>query len=163
MLKKYFTPLLVCVALTAVVSVVRAAPPVSNAAAQARINFTIMPVADLARAEAFYTRALGMKVLLRPHDEIALNMSGDVNAAETMLFLKQTANAKTQSHDGVGVGLLVSDVAAVAAQVRASGYAIEKEVEPRVVSAPNVQPAITMTKIIVRDPDGNIIELVQLR
>jgi len=80
-----------------------------------------------------------------------------------MLFLKQTANAKTQSHDGVGFGLLVSDVAAVAAQVRASGYAIEKEVEPRVVSASNVQPAITMTKIIVRDPDGNIIELVQLR
>lgn len=134
------------------------------AAMQTRINFMKLTVADLARAESFYTRALGMKVVLRPKGEIALNISGDVNSPEPLLFLKKGNVVKSQLEDAAGIGLQVLDVAAIAEQVRANGYSIAKEAEaPRVVSAPGVQPVVTMTKVIVQDPDGHIIELVQLR
>jgi catechol 2,3-dioxygenase-like lactoylglutathione lyase family enzyme len=137
-------------------------PPV--AATQKRINFMMLTVADLARAESFYTRALGMKVVLRPQDEVALNISGDINSPEPLLFLKKVSDAKSQPEDAAGIGLQVPDVAAVVDQVRASGYTIAKAAEaPLVVSAPGVKPVVTMTKALVRDPDGYIIELVQLR
>lgn len=163
-MNKKYVALLLASGISVAVSTAHAEPlPAAAAVVQTRINFAMIPVTDLARAESFYTRALGMKVVMRPPEEIALNISGDINSPEPLLFLKLSSTANSQPHEATGIGLHVQDVAAVADQVRASGYAISKATEPRVVSAPNVKPVVTMTKVIVRDPDGNIVELVQLR
>ena len=162
--KKFIAMLLLASGVAAVIPVAHADSKPAVVAMQTRINFTKLTVTDLARAESFYTRALGMKVVMRPKGEIALNVSGDINSPEPLLFLKKGNAVKSQLDDANGIGLQVPDVAAAVEQVRANGYSIAKESEPpRIVSAPGVQPVVTMTKAILQDPDGYIIELVQLR
>ena len=162
--KKFIAILLLATEISTAIPIAYADSKSPVAVAKARVNFMMLTVSDLVRAESFYTRALGMKVVLRPQDEISLNFSGDINSPEPLLFLKKVNDAKSQPENAPGIGLQVPDIAAAIDQVRASGYTLAKPAEPpRVVSAPGVKPVVTMTKALVRDPDGYIIELVQLR
>jgi len=122
--------------------------------------FTALETSDLDRAEAFYTKALGMKRVVRvskpgaPVTEDAFNFSGDPLAAEPLLILAHHDATDPKPVSRVLMGMRVADAHAAAAQVRAAGYEVSRE-----PAADDRGPRLTS---LVKDPDGNTIELVQL-
>jgi len=122
--------------------------------------FTALETSDLEKAEAFYTQALGMKRVVRISKpgtavtEDAFNFSGDPLAAEPLLILAHHDATDPKPVSRVLLGMRVTDAHAAAAQVRAAGYEVLRE-----PAADDHGPRLTT---LVRDPDGNTIELVQL-
>ena len=123
--------------------------------------FTGLEVADVARAEAFYTAALGMKQVMRlsrpsdPFVKDALSFSGDPLAAEPLLILiHHNAPDARPAAQGITLGFRVSDVQAAARRVRDAGYVVLRD--------PPAVPEGGRAVALVRDPDGNLVELVQL-
>ena len=138
-------------------------PLSAHAQSAPRYAFFSLEVADMARAKAFYSNAIGMKeayVLTKPTDpvqKIALNFSGDANSTEPMLILIHTANPTSDQNksSGAKIGFGVSDNKAATDRARAAGYSILAEPKPD-----HKGPAFTT---VLRDPDGVIVELVELR
>ena len=126
-------------------------------------GFLSLEVADMARARSFYVDALGMKPVFTiskpgdPAEKIAFNFSGDPRSSEPLLILihyekpKPTQNRST----GAKVGIRVSDSRAAALRVQKAGFPIV-----RIAAADEKGPVINN---VVRDADGVIVELVQLR
>jgi|KBSSwiStaDraftv2_1062776.scaffolds.fasta_scaffold26128_6 lactoylglutathione lyase len=138
-----------------------AAPAVAEPAPLPATMFITMETTDIVRAEAFYTRALGMKRVLRisrPQDPFikdAYSFSGDPLAAEPLVILVQHNDRKTAPPpSAIVLGVHVADAHAAAAKVRAAGYAVLREPPPEDHGA--------KLATIAKDPDGNTIELVQL-
>lgn len=126
------------------------------------LMFTGVEVSDFAKSEAFYTQAIGMKKLMRlskptdPFIKDLLSFSDDPTAPGPMLILMhfdKPPEGRTHA-SGVLLGVQVADAHAAAAKVRAAGYAVLRE------PAANDRSAKLTT--LVKDPDGNTIELVQL-
>lgn len=137
------------------------APVVPTPAPLPTMLFAALETRDIAKAQAFYTNALGMKNVMRisrPEDPFikdAFNFSGDTRSSEPLLILMH--------HDGpeaahpassVTLGMRVADARDAAARVRRAGYAVLREPPPEDHGA--------KLTTLVRDPDGNTIELVQL-
>lgn len=124
------------------------------------LMFTALETGDLERAEAFYIKALGMKRVTRisppgaPTTKDAFNFSGDPLAAEPLLILSHHDATDPKPVSQVLLGMRVADARAAAAQVRAAGYEVLRE-----PAEDDHSPRLTT---LVKDPDGNIIELVQL-
>lgn len=123
--------------------------------------FTGLEVADVARAEAFYTAALGMKRVMRlsrpsdPFVKDALTFSGDPLAGEPLLILIHHIGPDARPPaQGVTLGFRVADAQAAARRVRDAGYAVLRD--------PPAVPESGRAVALVRDPDGNVVELVQL-
>lgn len=126
------------------------------------LMFTAIEVSDFAKSEAFYMQAIGMKKLMRvskpsdPFIKDVLSFSEDRTAPGPMLILMhfdKPPEGRTHAA-GVLLGIRVADTHAAAARVRAAGYTVLHE------PARDDQSAKLTT--LVKDPDGNAIELVQL-
>lgn len=123
--------------------------------------FVAIETRDIERAESFYTRALGMKRIVRisrPEDPFvkdAYNFSGDPMAPETLVILIQHTEPKAvPPPSAVMLGVRVADAHAAAARVRAAGYMVLRE--------PPMDDHGARLTTLTKDPDGNTIELVQL-
>ncbi len=153
-------------ALTALSALLATAPAFAQTPAQTApsgFSFLSLEVADMARARSFYVDALGMKPAFTvskpgdPAEKIAFNFSGDPRSSEPLLILihyekpKPTQNRST----GAKVGIRVSDSRAAALRVQKAGFPIV-----RIAAADEKGPVINS---VVRDADGVIVELVQLR
>ena len=138
------------------------AQPVSPATASG-FSFLSLEVADMARARSFYVDGLGMKQVFTvskpgdPAEKIAFNFSGDPKSAEPLLILihYQKPDA-TQNHStGAKVGIRVNNSRAAALKLQKAGFPIV-----RIAAEDAAGPVINS---VVRDADGVIVELVELR
>jgi len=139
--------------------------PSTTAPASARpaqsIMFTGLEVPDIAKAQAFYVDAIGMRVALHLTPpgaavaEVALNFSGDPASGETMLILlhRTTATADQNHSPGAKLVLRVADARAVVERVRKAGYTVGREVRQ------TARAGSLLGHVI--DPNGVLVELVQ--
>jgi len=127
------------------------------------MSFVSLEVTDMARAKSFYVDTLGMKPILTiskptdPFQKIAYNFSGNPQSNETLLILIHYDHPKMDQNksSGAKIGLRVTDTRATAAKVRSAGY--------QVLSQPAAGAKGPVLNSVVRDPDGVIVELVELR
>jgi len=135
----------------------------SPSALTSGFGFVALQVADLARAEAFYVNALGFKEIGRvgkpsePVEKAILNLSGDPKSVGPVLILIHHAQpSPTQNRTtGTIIGFTVKDSAASAARVKDAGYTV--------VSQPRPGQGGAVLTSVVRDPDGVVVELVEMR
>ena len=153
-------------ALTALSALLATAPAFAQTPAQTApsgFSFLSLEVADMARARSFYVDALGMKPAFTvskpgdPAEKIAFNFSGDPRSSEPLLILIHYAkpNATQNRSTGAKVGIRVSDSRAAALRVQQAGFSVV-----RVAAADEKGPVINS---VVKDADGVIVELVQLK
>ena len=149
-------------AVAALAALVATVPALAEPLPPPTTLFTAIQVSDFEKAEAFYMTALGMKKVLRiskpddPFVKDGLSFSGDPLAPEPLLILMHYDQPRDGiSHAaGITLGMRVADARAAAARVRAAGYPVIRE------PAPDDHGPRLAT--LVKDPDGNLIELVQL-
>lgn len=152
------------IALAGLLSIL-SAPSQAEPQAQAGMSsfgFVLLEVADMARAQAFYVDALGMKPVYTiskpsdPYEKIAFNFSGDAKSSEPLLILIHYAHPTPVQNrsSGAKLGIRVSDSRAAAERVRAAGFPIVHK-----AAADAKGPVINS---VVRDADGVTVELVEL-
>jgi catechol 2,3-dioxygenase-like lactoylglutathione lyase family enzyme len=120
-------------------------------------GFTKIVVADLARAEEFYTQVFGLKPMHRvtaedhayPLEEIILSLSPEGHK----LLLVRYLTRPCPPAGAAWIGFTVADMATALNAVEASGGRIE--VPPHDNSEHGVIAAIAA------DPDGHLIEVIQ--
>ena len=150
----------------AVAGAVAAAAPVCAQPAQAPSvawQFTSLETADLGRAESFYVGALGLKRVLQltppggPVTKVAYNASGDPRSAEPLLILiHHSAPTPAQNRSsGAKVGFRVPDARQAMARIRAAGFTVVAEAQDK--------PGAAMVQGVARDPDGVIVEIVEMK
>lgn len=160
-MKKPFIASLLMLPMAIAVAPVRA-EPLSAPAMGPAMGFVSLEVADMARAKDFYVGTLGMKPILtisKPTDsfqKVAYNFSGNPRSNETLLILIHHDHPKADENrsSGAKLGLRVADTRAAAARVRSAGY--------QVISQPAEDAKGPVLNSVVRDPDGVIVELVEL-
>jgi lactoylglutathione lyase len=124
-----------------------------------RLLHTMIRVGDLDRSIAFYTEALGMRLLRRkdyPGGRFTLAFVGYGDEADTAV-IELTHNWDTTGYDlGTGFGhvaIQVQDIDAACDRVRAHGGEVTRE--------PGPMKHGTTILAFVRDPDGYAIEFIQ--
>lgn len=120
-----------------------------------RVSSFGIEVGDLARAGAFYTEVLGLSVAFTVDndqlEEIALN-DGAGGASILLMRTKSTPPPGPEPKTGKVV-LLTDDVRALHAAAVGAGAASERE--------PTPYPGTEYVIALVRDLDGNLVELIQ--
>jgi len=126
-----------------------------------RLLHTMLRVGDLERSIAFYTDALGMKLLRRkdyPGGRFTLAFVGYGDESETAV-IELTHNWDTGSYDlGNGFGHIaigVADIYATCERIRAAGGEITRQPGP-------MKHGSTVIAF-VKDPDGYQIELIETK
>jgi lactoylglutathione lyase len=125
--------------------------------ARPRFGATGIGVKDLVRSVDFYTRAFGMKKLMKfalPHmNEVVLGFDG---AAGGALVLMQYTDGSVHDYANTGAKLVfyVPDPRELAKRIREAGQPVEREPEP----VPEFANAIIG---FARDPDGYLIEILE--
>lgn len=124
-----------------------------------RILHTMLRVGDLERSIAFYTKALGMKLLRQrdyPDGKFTLAFLG-YGPEESHAAIELTYNYGTTSYElGTGFGHIavgVSDIRAACDAIRAVGGTITRE--------PGPMKHGTTVIAFAADPDGYKIELIE--
>ena len=152
-------------ALTALSALLATAPAFAQTPAQTApsgFSFLSLEVADMARARSFYVDALGMKPAFTvskpgdPAEKIAFNFSSDPRSSEPLLILIHYAKPTATQNQSTGakVGIRVSDSRAAALRVQQAGFPVVR------LAADEKGPVINS---VVKDADGVIVELVQLK
>jgi lactoylglutathione lyase len=124
-----------------------------------RILHTMLRVGDLARSTAFYTDALGMRVLRtsdRPEQKYTRAFVGyadDPSGAEIELTYNYGVERYEQGTGYGHIAIEVPDAADACARVRARGGNVTRDAGP-------VKGGTTVIAF-VKDPDGYIIELIE--
>ena len=144
-----------------------------------RIHHAGVTVSDLGRSLRFYRDLLGMRVLedvrltsaevaaLLGVEQIDLHLvnldTGDGRILELLEYARpEGRQVEYTSRDGGGghVALAVRDLDAVAAGIEAAGGSV---ISRRPVTAADTEGIFAHARLLyVRDPDGMILELVQL-
>jgi lactoylglutathione lyase len=126
-----------------------------------RVLHTMIRVGDLERSIAFYTEALGMKLLRKkdyPGGEFTLAFVG-YGSEEESAVIELTHNWGTSSYDlGDGFGhiaVATEDIEGACERVRQYGGAVTRE--------PGPMKHGTTVIAFVEDPDGYKIEFIQRR
>jgi predicted enzyme related to lactoylglutathione lyase len=121
-----------------------------------RVSSFGVEVSDLARAGAFYSEVLGLSVAFtidNDHlEEIALN-GGEGGASILLMRTKGTPPPGPEPKTGKIV-LITGDVAALHAAAVAAGATSER--------VPTQYPGTSYTIGMVRDFDGNLVEMIQV-
>lgn len=127
---------------------------------QFRLHHTMLPVVDLDRSIAFYTRLLGMKPMGRRTDETRQVEVGHVGYGdrETQPSLELTRDISAQAPGavaptGIHVAIQVNDLQRLCAQ-------LERE-EVKFLAPIKGTPGRRLVAWI-RDPDGHALELVEV-
>lgn len=121
--------------------------------------FTKLVVTDLAAAEAFYTSVFGLKPTHRVHSEIGgrpideIMFDATAPGASTFVLLK-FADLEKPSSDEVIIGFVTDDVDGVCERTVAAGGSITSE--------PRDMPEHGVRVGFVNDPEGHLIEVVQM-
>jgi lactoylglutathione lyase len=128
-----------------------------------RIHHTMLPVADLDRSIAFYTGHLGMKVMGRRIDQSRNFAVGHVGYGDRdthpSLELTQDLNETAPAEPGpidFHVGIQVGDLQTLCAALEKGNVSFTRGLK---ASGPD-NPRLTAW---IRDPDGNAIELIEIR
>jgi len=124
-----------------------------------RVLHTMIRVADLERSVAFYTKALGMKLLRRtdyPEGKFTLAFVG-YGDEQSNAVIELTHNWDTSSYDlGNGFGhiaLGAADISGACGRVREHGGEVTRE--------PGPMKHGTTVIAFVKDPDGYVIEFIE--
>ena len=125
-------------------------------------SFTAVEVADIAKSEAFYVSTIGLKrlmVISKPTDpfvKIVYGFAGGPSATQPVLILIHYANPTPEQNrpSGVKLGFRVDDAHAAGAKAQAAGY--------KVIRLAPEQPVAAVNTSVVCDPDGVVVELVQM-
>ena len=125
-----------------------------------RVHHTMLPVADLSRSIAFYTRLLGMKVKERHasearHVEVGLVGYGDEASAPFLELIQDTsARAPVQvTPANIHIGIDTSDLRKLCAILEKDGVTIIRPFKQR-------SDGMGFSAWI-RDPDGHELELAE--
>ena len=128
-------------------------------------SYATISVRDLERSKRFYRELLGLKIAFdRIHDSplaIVMNKSGSQTSREFSLLLQQvTAGASrgpvAPSSDYAGpIGIWVTDIEDYLTRAKAAGVPVVRGLNDPGGAAPRT--------IVLRDPDGLIVELLETR
>ncbi len=122
-----------------------------------RILHTMIRVGDLDRSIAFYTQALGMRLVRRqdyPGGEFTLAFLGYEDDTAQIELTYNWGRSTYTLGDGFGhVAIGVADIVAACDRVREAGGAVVRE--------PGPMKHGTTVIAFVEDPDGYKIELIQ--
>jgi len=128
-----------------------------------RIHHTMLPVSDLDRSIAFYTRHLGMKVMGRRIDSTRNFAVGHVGYGERdthpSLELTQDLNETAAVEVGpidLHVGIQVSDLQTLCGALEKGNIIFTRALK---ASGPDNRRLTAW----IRDPDGHAIELIEIR
>ena len=122
-------------------------------------SFTKLVVADLDASAHFYTAVFGVKEQARVRAEIAGRPIDEILYEATApgggtFALLRYGDVTAPSHDEVILGIVTSDLAGVVTRVGDAGGSV--------VQAPTAMPEHGVTVAFVADPEGHLIEVVQL-
>jgi predicted enzyme related to lactoylglutathione lyase len=118
---------------------------------------------DVGRSARFYTEVFGLKAVAVPGSSspaqgngaalqyITLSFTGNLD--ETGLIIRHQAAPAVASHPVVE--FKVADVAAVVARAKAQGAVV--------VSEPHTPGSANFIAAVLKDPDGNLVEILQPR
>ncbi|MBP1686273.1 MAG: glyoxalase [Deltaproteobacteria bacterium] len=128
-----------------------------------RFSFTKVLVKDLDKLAAFYTNVFGFRQLERitanagpgigQIEEILLSISGDIAVEPPLVLFKTLEQAPPQDTDTI-LGLIVSDFDDVLKRLSAAGGTV--------VSDSPEHPATVARCAFARDPEGRLLEIVQM-
>lgn len=137
-----------------------AAAPAPAPAAQNSIVGTALYVTDVARSIRFYRDILGMTVRLQfgPKDkpDVLMGFGADPTKPNLMLLSDRSATPAAKIDHGHGFDrfvVMMADTPAVAARLRAAGFAAA---DPREVHG-------TSMMLMVTDPDGYKVEIIDTK
>jgi len=123
-------------------------------------GFTKIIVDDLDRVAAFYEQALGLRQLQRVHDSVAgepmeeiIMAHGEMGQSVPLVVWKWPNRAAPAASDVI-LGFQTDDLDALVAKVVAAGGTI--------VDAPNDKPEHGVRVAFAADPEGRLLELVQM-
>ena len=122
-------------------------------------SFTKLVVADLDASARFYTAVFGLVEQARVHAEIAGRSIDEILYQPTApgggtFALLRYGDVTTPSHEEVILGIVTGDLAGVVARVGEAGGAV--------VQPPTAMPEHGVTVAFVADPEGHLVEVVQL-
>lgn len=128
-----------------------------------RIHHTMLPVADLTRSIAFYKRLLGMKPMGHRVDDVRKVEVGHVGyghrdmqpSLELTMDISESAPAEVRP-TGIHVAIQVDDLTKLCAMLQQQSIGF---VQPLKASGPDKRRLTAW----IRDPDGHVIELVEIR
>ena len=127
--------------------------------AATHINFVVVVAADIDRAVAFYTKALGMHERGRAQPDLKnfeVTVGYDNNPQTAGISIKyRNGLANPRGNGSSAINLVVVDLAAMVERVTQSGGKIVLPL------ARGDTPKASYSFAIVEDPDGNTIELVE--
>ncbi|MBW2268667.1 MAG: VOC family protein [Deltaproteobacteria bacterium] len=135
--------------------------------AEPRIMFVALHVADLTRSLEFYTGILGMREYQRypgpDHMEVALTYAARVSEAQptdsgTMLLLVHRTDDAAAYRHGNALSRIAIGVTDVGAAVAAAAKAGQK-----VIRQPTTIEEGGLTVGFVEDPDGFVLELIEVK
>jgi lactoylglutathione lyase len=119
-------------------------------------------VSDIERSVDFYTRVCGMKeietIKLEYMDQVIVGYASDSSVARgsRLLLMHWTDGSKPNYRDNpIKLVLSVSDTKEIAERIRAEGFSIVRE--------PQISQATGNFVAYAKDPDGYVVELVQLK
>lgn len=128
-----------------------------------RFSFTKVLVKDLDKLAAFYTRVFGFRQLQRlianagpgigEIEEILLSISGDQATEPPLVLFKLLKQPAPKDTDTI-LGLIVSDLDDVLTRLCAAGGSV-------VSDSPEHPPSVAKCAF-ARDPEGRLLELVQM-
>jgi predicted enzyme related to lactoylglutathione lyase len=125
----------------------------------AHFGFTKLVVMDLDAAAVFYTEVFGVEEQYRVHAEIAGRVIDEIlfkataPGAATFALLR-FADQRSASHDEVILGFITTDIDTLFAKAVNAGGAVAQAAES--------QPEHGVRVGFLRDPEGHLIEVVEL-
>lgn len=139
------------------------APAPTGAAAANHFSFTKVLTKDLDKLAAFYTQVFGFRQVERlianagpgigEIEEILLSMSGAIGGEPPLILFKMLEKPAPKETDTI-LGLIVSDLDDVLQRLRAAGGSV-------VSDSPEHPPTVAKCAF-ARDPEGRLLEIVQL-
>ena len=125
------------------------------------LSFTKAIVADLMAMAQFYKSVFGLKEVMRVQeaiagqaiDEIILSPTGEMMPSSSFVLLKFVDQAPPQSSDSI-LGFITTDLDDLLRRLQAEGGSVTQEAR--------TMPELGIRVAFARDPEGRLLELVQM-
>jgi predicted enzyme related to lactoylglutathione lyase len=125
------------------------------------LSFTKAIVADLPAMASFYKTVFGLKEVMRvqdviagqPIDEIILSPTGEMMPGSSFVLLKFVDQPAPASSDSI-LGFIAPDLDELLRRLQAAGGTVAQEVR--------TMPELGIRVAFAKDPEGRLLELVQM-